>query len=214
MHLIRQGALSASVLILSAMVVSLVLTATASAQAVAPAITPARITVDTPVAPGAEVDLPSLVVRNHGTDALVTTMGVAPEGDEDTRGWIHFDPATFELGASEARVVEVTLKVPADVPLGPRIVRLRASVRQDTETTGVAIGLTAAVAALLVFDVGWPPEGSEATANSEGPRGVGGIPLRLWLVVPVAIAAGAASWTLMTFLGRYELSVRRKPPSD
>ncbi len=199
----------------------LVLAATTHAQSVAPAITPARITVDTPVAPGSTVELPSLVVRNHGTEPLLTTMGVvidtastastdSTDRIEDTRDWIRFDPATFELEAGDARVVEVTLEVPDGVLLGPRLLRLRAAVRQDTETTGVAIGLTAAVASLLVFDVGWPSDGViEASSTASGASS-----LRFLLAVPVAILAGAASWTLMTFLGRYEISVRRKPPTN
>lgn len=209
---VRVNAWSAGALTFGILAVSFALGTVAHSQAVAPAITPARISIDNPIAPGSTVDLPSIVVRNHGTEPLTTTMGVVIDGEdgEDTRDWIRFDPANFDLDVGEARVVDLTLEVPDDVLLGPRVVRLRASARQDTQTTGVAVGITAAVASLLVFDVGWPPEGVIEASS----RAAEGSSLQFLIAVPLAILAGAASWSLMTFLGRYEFVVRRKPPPD
>jgi len=65
------------------------------------------------------------------------------------------------------------------------------------------------VAFLLEFDIGWPAEGAIETL-SEPPADSS---FRLLVAIPLAALAGAISWSVVTFLGRYEFTIRRKPPS-
>lgn len=179
-------------------------------EVVAPSITPARMDVDTLVPPGATVDLSQLVLRNQGTEAVRATMGVVAD-DPEVAGWLEFEPAEFEMDPDSVQLIGVRLKVPTDADLGPRLARVRASVEQAVETAGVGVGVTAAVASIVEFEVGWPPEGTAAFMGASSDSG--GLN-RMLILVPAAIGAGAVAWTLMTMVGRYEFAVRRKPPPD
>lgn len=185
-----------------------------TAESVAPEITPARLEVDVPVPPGSEVDLPPLVVRNRGMATLHARMGTSTDRPEEA-GWLRFEPEIFILAPDERRVVRVRARIPSEADLGPRLFRLRASVDTAPEPGGVAIGITAAVASMLILDVGWP-DASVDTASPGGTTEAGNVGLlsaRLWLLILAAFASGAVSWTLATYAGQFEIVIRRRPSS-
>lgn len=208
MHRKRPAALVLAPMAASAVVAtSLAFAPFASSQTVAPSITPARVTVDSLVPPGREVELPALVVRNSGVEPLVTRMDTVPDSTSAAHR-VEYTPEEFRLDPGADQVVHARLIVPTDSPLGPALVRLRASVAQEVEGSGLGIGLTAAVASTLEFEVGWPPD--EAISASESSPALG-IP---WWLIPLAVASGAVSWTAANLLQRYEIVVRRKPPPE
>ena len=115
------------------------------AQVLAPEITPARLNIEKFVPPGASFELPAaLVVRNTGSENLSVRMDASTDEPSEA-GWLEFDPSTFELEAGRTRVIGIHAEVPPGIPLGPRLFRLRASVRQDLDSSGVGLGFTAAV---------------------------------------------------------------------
>jgi len=153
------------------------------------------------------------VVQNSGTVRLASTLRATTDvdGEDD---WIRFTPEAFELDPGGAVVAEVAVAIPRDAPLGPRRFRLRATVEEVTDAPGVTIGVSAAVASLLVFEIGWPDVDSAtaglATAiDAGGPAG-----WRFALVIAVAIGSGVAAWWAADYLGQFEFIVRRRPPPE
>ena len=125
-------------------IVALALTAGGTsviAQVLAPEITPARLNIEKLVAPGTKFELPAaLVVRNTGSEKLSVHMDASTDEPSEA-GWLELDPSTFDLEAGETRVIGLHAEVPPGVPLGPRLFRLRASVRQNLDSSGVGLGL-------------------------------------------------------------------------
>jgi hypothetical protein len=181
------------------------------AQTVAPEITPARIEVEGVLAPGTRAVVTSIVVRNSGTVRLSSTLRAITDVDGED-GWIRFSPDAFELDPGEAIVADVAIDVPRDVALGPRRFRLRATVNEVADAPGVTLGVTAAVASLLVFEVGWPDVDAASAGMVTGMDMSGPPAWRFALVFAVAIVSGIVAWWLADYLGRFEFIVRRRPP--
>ena len=185
----------------------------AHGQTIAPEITPARIEVDGLLAPGSQTAISSIVVRNTGTVRLAATLRATTDVDGE-EAWVRFAPDAFDLDAGGAMVAEVTLHVPRDAPLGPRRFRLRATVEEATDAPGVTIGVTAAVASLLVFEVGWPEMDGAAARVASGTALGGRAAWWAPLVVALAILSGTAAWWGANYLSRFEFIVRRRPPPE
>jgi len=182
------------------------------AQSVGPRISPAWVTVESPIAPDTRADLPALVVRNEGSDALEVQMGASAD-DPAVASWTTFEPSTFSLAPGEARVVGVRVSVPRDAVEGARRLRLRATTTASASSSGVALGFSVAVATVVDFTVGWPEDGASDVRG--GGVSAGPSHRDLVLAVGLALATGAATYLGMKHRPRLQFRspvVRRPPP--
>lgn len=81
-----------------------------------------KIVLDKPVVPGGTYVLPSVQVTNSGTEASDYAVTVQYNDVQSTLKpdvkWFHFDPATFHLNPGEAKLVKVSINVPASAVAG------------------------------------------------------------------------------------------------
>lgn len=172
----------------------------AAAQVASPALTPAGITVESPVTPGEVATLPALAVRNLGDTPLTYRMSALPIDDATpprAAGWVGFTPEEFTVPPGGAEAVSVTLAVPDGEDDGTYRLHLRAAVLPGSGDGGLNLTVGVAVASVLEFQVG-----------SGGSRGLS----RYWPALVAAFLAGAAAYGLGSLADRYEvrLSVRRR----
>ncbi|MEX1022726.1 MAG: nucleotidyltransferase domain-containing protein, partial [Dehalococcoidia bacterium] len=172
MRSLRAAAAAAAVALLLLAIVA----TPASSQEVA--ITPAAVSVDTPLPRGGEAALPAVVVRNRGSSAIPIRMSAIGE-NAAVAAWARFGPDAFDLDPGESRLVEVYLDIPRDAALETHRLLLRAAIPTDTGSGGVRLSVSLAVASAIEFEVG------EAVATGAGPWMRYGLPLLL------GIAGGA-----------------------
>jgi hypothetical protein len=171
--------------VLSTLLLGLVLLpGTAAARGVA--VDVGRIDVDETLVPGASYVLPSIGVRNPGTEPATYTLGVAAVRTDRLavpEEWVAFAPDRITLDPDRRQRVEPTLHIPFDAPAGDYEALLAA--RLEAEGDGARVG--AAAASRLTFSVS--PIGEPADASGFGVvRGAGW--LLMFLVVAAVLAAG------------------------
>ena len=145
------------VIVVLAVLVGVALPGDVGAESLSPAISPARIHVETPVRQGQAVQLPGLGVSNRGDEAARYEVAVTPVANDEAlavpSSWIRLQPSTFDLGPGEGRVVGVWLDIPGNGTPGDYRARLRATAASSGPTKGTAVSLRAAVASDLRFSV-------------------------------------------------------------
>jgi hypothetical protein len=133
----------------------------ASAQLVSPSISPARIEVNSLIAPGVRTDLPPLAVHNNGSEPMRVRMSVLAVDSDDTgreaTAWIRLNPEEFVVPPGGAQTVAVALDVPRDAPRTSHAVMIRAGLVRGPSEGGATISLGVGVASALRFEVGVPP---------------------------------------------------------
>lgn len=112
-----------------------------------------RVDVSEKLSRGGEYHLPSIGVRNPGTQVTTYRMGVTYIQDQAGRkapaSWFSFDPEEFTLAPGEARPVSVTL----DIPAGARPDDYEALLKAEIAPEGEGTTIGAAAAARLKFTV-------------------------------------------------------------
>lgn len=178
----------------------------AGAQDASPAITPARITVESPVPPGEDTRLPSLAVRNQGETPLAYRMSALPAGGGSEGGeaasWVRLDPVEFVLQPGEAEPVTLSLEVPSSAAVAEHRLLLQAAVVPEGDASQLQLSVGVGVATVLDFTVGEP-------------RGRGFSLARFWPLLLAAILAGAVANRLAALSERFEWQSplrRRRPP--
>lgn len=163
-----------------------------------------RVDVSERLSKGGEYRLPSIGVRNPGTETSTYRMGVAYLEDQRGRrppeSWFTFEPPVLTLDPGEARPVSVTLDIPAAARPDDYEALLKAEIAPEGEGTTVG----AAAAARLKFTVkpsnilqAWQLE-AETWFRDNQP----------WTVlVPLAAAASGLLWWIRR---RFTFSVGRR----
>jgi hypothetical protein len=112
-----------------------------------------RIDVDEKLSRGGSYNLPSIGVRNPGTETTRYQMGVTYIDDQDGRrapeGWFAFEPAEVTLAPGESAPVSVKLDIPAGARPDDYEALIQAAIAPEGEGTTVG----AAAAARLRFTV-------------------------------------------------------------
>jgi hypothetical protein len=109
------------------------------------------ISVDDPVAQGRAYALPTVGVRNPGTEPARYRMGMSVDGEQTARAaeWFSFEPREFELAPGAEQEVAIRLVVPEDARPMDYEGLITASLA--TEGSGARVG--AAAAARVSFSV-------------------------------------------------------------
>lgn len=112
-----------------------------------------RIDITEQLSPGGSYNLPTLGVRNPGTERTRYAMIANGVNDADhaspRSAWFHFEPASLTLDPGESRSVRVRLVVPTDAEPGDYIALIGAQI--VAQGTGASVG--AAAAARTTFTV-------------------------------------------------------------
>jgi hypothetical protein len=112
-----------------------------------------RIAVDQKLSKGGSYQLPSIGVRNPGSETATYRMGVSYLQDQAEReppsGWFTFSPATFELEPGATVPVQITLEIPTDAEPDDYAALIQAQIAPSGE--GAQVG--AAAASQLTFTV-------------------------------------------------------------
>src|SRR5688572_13404129 len=81
------------------------------------ALDPAEIRVDQQLSKGGTYQLPSIGLRNPGSEPSEYAMGVTylegQTGSRPPESWFSFDPAHVTLGPGQTRAVRVTIDIPS-----------------------------------------------------------------------------------------------------
>lgn len=119
------------------------------------AMSPSRIVIDAPVGQGEDVRLPSLTVRNRGSEPARFEVGVRPDSAEVEQAppedWFLISPREFDLQPGESQVAVVQMSVPRDAEPAEYRAILAAGTRSDESGGGAAV--RAVVGAPLLFQV-------------------------------------------------------------
>lgn len=156
-----------------------------------------RIDLDEHLRPGGSYVLPTIGVRNPGSEVTSYRIGVSALETENAAvpgSWVSVTPEGLTLDPDERQRVEPTLHIPADAAPGTYETLVAASVAGDGQ--GARVG--AAAATRLVFEV----SGRPAAPDLAGVRGGG------W-VLAVLLAAGL--FLLARPLSRIRIRVERRP---
>jgi hypothetical protein len=163
-----------------------------------------RIDVEERLSRGGTYQLPSIGVRNPGTETTDYRMGVSYVQDQDGRrapeAWFSFDPQEVTLAPGETTPVSVTL----DIPAGARPDDYEALLQAEIVPEGEGTTVGAAAAATLKFTVkpsnilqAWQLE-AETWFGEKQP----------WTtVVPLGAAFLAVAWWLRR---RFTVSIGRR----
>ncbi|MGD9891340.1 MAG: NEW3 domain-containing protein [Dehalococcoidia bacterium] len=112
-----------------------------------------RITVDQTLSKGGSYQLPSIGVRNPGTEHSTYRMAVSSLQSQPEReppsDWFTFSPESFALEPGAAQPVRVTLEIPTDAEPGDYAALIQAQIAPSGE--GAQVG--AAAASQLTFTV-------------------------------------------------------------
>jgi hypothetical protein len=137
---------------LLAAVLSLAMTHTAAASK-GVAIDLGRIEIEQKVSPGGSYRLPTMGVRNPGTETTSYELKASPvevEGREaPPAGWFHFSPAKLMLKPNQTRPVKVRLELPTGADPGDYV----ALVGPQIVTKGSGAQVGAAAASRVTFSV-------------------------------------------------------------
>lgn len=112
-----------------------------------------RIEITQALSPGGAYTLPTIGVRNPGTEPTAYTMVANPVQDParvaPPAGWFEFEPASLTLEPGESRPVRVRIILPSDARPGDYIALVGAQIA--TQGSGATVG--AAAAARTTFTV-------------------------------------------------------------
>ncbi len=112
-----------------------------------------RIEITQALSPGGAYNLPTIGVRNPGTEPTAYIMVANPVQDSarvaPPAGWFEFEPASLTLGPGESRPVGVRIILPTDARPGDYIALVGAQIA--TQGGGATVG--AAAAARTTFTV-------------------------------------------------------------
>lgn len=112
-----------------------------------------RIEITQALSPGGAYNLPTIGVRNPGTEPTAYVMVANPVEDPallaPPAGWFEFEPASLTLGPGESRPVGVRIILPTDSRPGDYIALVGAQIA--TQGGGATVG--AAAAARTTFTV-------------------------------------------------------------
>ena len=112
-----------------------------------------KIEVDKPLSKGGTYQLPTMGVRNPGTESANYVMAVSYiEAQKDRRapaGWLQFSPDEFHLEPGQTQPVAITLRVPTSASPDDYAALLSAQLAEEGE--GARVG--AAAGARLEFSV-------------------------------------------------------------
>ncbi len=131
-----------------------------AAPAVAPTLASSGVSVDLgrieitqKLGPGGAYTLPTIGVRNPGTERTSYVMVANPVQDRTLSAppleWFEFSPANLTLGPGESRPVRVRIILPTDAPPGDYIALVGAQI--VSQGTGASVG--AAAAARTTFTI-------------------------------------------------------------
>jgi hypothetical protein len=150
-----------------------------------------RIDITQELSPGGAYTLPTIGVRNPGTETTSYVMVANPVQDPvlaaPPSAWFEFSPANLTLEPGETRPVRVRIVLPRDAPPGDYMVLVGAQIAK--QGTGASVG--AAAAARTTFTIR-PADGLQAL----------GIQLRRvfsdllpWsAIVPAVLIGGLGLW--------------------
>jgi hypothetical protein len=152
-----------------------------------------RIEITQQLSPGASYTLPTLGVRNPGTERTSYVMVASPVqsdgGAIPGRGWFTFEPATLTLEPGEVQKVRIRLVLPTDAAAGDYTVLVGAQIATPGE--GASVG--AAAAARTTFTI-QPSSGLQAFTTQLGQAFQDLLP---WsILVPALVVLGLAAWFL------------------
>ena len=127
-----------------------------------------RIEITQQLTAGASYTLPTLGVRNPGTERARYVMVASPVAGEDGAtltdpSWFRFEPASLTLEGGEVQRVRIRLVLPTDAQPGDYTVLVGAQIAADGE--GATVG--AAAAARTTFTI-QPASGLQALATQLG----------------------------------------------
>src|SRR5437867_2776694 len=95
-----------------------------------------RIDITQQLSPGGAYTLPTIGVRNPGTETTSYVMVANPVQDPALAAppptWFEFSPASLTLGPGESRPVRVRIILPADAPPGDYIALVGAEIANQT----------------------------------------------------------------------------------
>ena len=165
-----------------------------------------RIDITEQLSPGGSYNLPTLGVRNPGTErtsyAMVANGPSDPDRAAPPPAWFHFEPATLTLDPGERRSVRVRLVVPTDAEPGDYIALVGAQI--VAQGTGATVG--AAAAARTTFTVR-PADAIQAFMTWLGQAWSDHLP---WsAIIPVAIIVVVGLWVIRRRF-TFGLSVERR----
>lgn len=168
-----------------------------------------RIEITQQLAPGGAYNLPSLGVRNPGTERTSYVMIASPVegagGVLSGPAWFTFEPASLTLEPGEVGRVRIRLVLPVDAAPGDYTVLVGAQIAAQGE--GASVG--AAAAARTTFTI-QPAGGLEALGTQVGQ--LFGDLLPWSAVVPAVLVLLVAGW----FLRRrftFRIGIERRGPS-
>lgn len=152
-----------------------------------------RIDITQVLTPGAAYKLPTLGVRNPGTERTSYVMVANPVQDEARTSpptiWFEFEPPTLELDPGETRAVKIRIVLPADAQPGDYIALVGAQIA--SQGGGATVG--AAAAARTTFTI-QPSSDLQALGIWAGRVFTDLLP---WsAIVPGAVALAGAAWFL------------------
>jgi hypothetical protein len=150
-----------------------------------------RIEITEQLQPGGSYNLPTIGVRNPGTERTSYVMVASPVQDPELGspkdGWFRFEPASVTLGPGEVQRVRIRLVLPTDAEPGDYLVLVGAQIA--AEGGGARVG--AAAAARTTFTIK-PASDLEALGIALGQLFSDLLP---WsAIVPAAFAGSLALW--------------------
>lgn len=169
-----------------------------------------RIEITELLAPGSGYNLPSLGVRNPGSERTSYVMIASPvEADGESLSgpsWFRFEPASLTLEPGEVQRVRVRLVLPTDAKPGTYTVLVGAQIAAPGE--GASVG--AAAAARTTFTI-QPASGLEALATQIGQAFTDLLP---WsAIAPAVVVLGLAAWLLRRRF-TFRIGIERRGPSE
>jgi len=152
-----------------------------------------RVDITDALMPGQAYSLPTLGVRNPGTEPTSYVMVASAVQDASLRhpdaAWFVFEPSALTLGPGETAQVQMRLVLPRDAAPGAYQVLLGAQI--SSLATGASVG--AAAAARTTFSIR-PANAIDAFAAS-----IGQLVSDLWpwsAIVPSVFALASAGWLI------------------
>jgi hypothetical protein len=168
-----------------------------------------RIDITEALSPGGAYNLPTIGVRNPGTERTSYVMVASPVPGDGGRvsdaSWFRFEPASLILEPGEVQRIRIRLVLPADAQPGDYTVLVGAQIASPG--SGASVG--AAAAARTTFTI-QPTASIEAIARQLGQAFVDLLP---WsAIAPAFLAVGLAAWVLRRrFTFRIGIERRGRP---
>jgi hypothetical protein len=165
-----------------------------------------RIEITEQLSPGGSYNLPTIGVRNPGTErttyAMVANPVIDPSRVAPPKEWFHFEPTTVTLEPGESEPVRVRLVLPTNASPADYIVLVGAQIQSSGQ--GASVG--AAAAARTTFTIR-PANGLQAVATWFVQTFSDLLP---WsAIVPSVIGVGLVLW-LVRRRFRFGLRIERR----